>query len=600
MSIDGHSLARDTRAFVGDLWRETRWRLVGVLLLTVLAILLEGVTVATAFPVLRELGVSDAGDANTVTDTIDRALDAIGLHPTLTALVVTTVVLSALRWGLLLVLGAVAAETRYRYVRQRRSRLFQRLLGARWSLFWSTRTGNLTNLLVGECERLGGSFTQAHGMATGLVTVAVYAGVAFAATWTVSLLVIASGAVLVLVTRPVERRTYAGATEVTARVGELTSITEEALNGAKYLKASATEDEARRRFEAISVRMSEVQTRNLRLGGWLTASFEVSAAVVLLGVLVIGTRVLDVPPATVLLVSGIFGRLYPRIASVQQARQALATYLPSLRAIEAAEELAAAVAEPVSDDPLPSGIRHPAEVVVEDLTVRYGDTVALDSVSVSIAAGSVTGVVGSSGSGKSTLANALLRLVEPTGGSIGVDGHDVEGLPLTAWRRAVGYVAQETVLFHASVRENVAWGRRETTDDELRRVLRLSGAEAFVDAMPNGVESVVGDRGVLLSGGQRQRLGLARALLGDPVLLVLDEATSSLDAEGEQAVLDAVLDLRGGLTIVMIAHRLATVRAADAIHVIEEGRVVESGTWDDLLRRDNRLAELWRMQSEAR
>jgi ATP-binding cassette subfamily C protein len=239
------------------------------------------------------------------------------------------------------------------------------------------------------------------------------------------------------------------------------------------------------------------------------------------------------------------------------------------------------------------------EVRFEDLSFVYPglERAAVDSVSFRIPARRTTAVVGPSGSGKSTLADLVMGLVQPTAGRVVVDGRELNEAWLRGWREGIGYVAQDTVLFHDSVRENLRWARPDATDDELWEALRASAADGFVQALPEGIATVIGDRGVRLSGGERQRLALARALLRRPSLLILDEATSALDTENERRIRDAIAALHGRTTILVITHRLSSVRDADAIHVMEGGRLIESGDFATLLARPHgRFLALWRSQ----
>jgi len=205
--------------------------------------------------------------------------------------------------------------------------------------------------------------------------------------------------------------------------------------------------------------------------------------------------------------------------------------------------------------------------------------------------------VGSTGAGKSTVVKLLLRLYDADGGRITLDGVDVAGVPLVDLRRAIGYVGQDVFLFQGTVRENLAYGRPDASDAELERAARLAEAHDFISQLPQGYDTVVGERGQKLSGGQRQRLSIARAILKDPPLLVLDEATSAVDNETEAAIQRSLELVGQGRTVVVIAHRLSTVRHADRIHVLEEGRVVESGTHDELVAARGLYAALWRIQT---
>jgi ATP-binding cassette subfamily C protein len=223
--------------------------------------------------------------------------------------------------------------------------------------------------------------------------------------------------------------------------------------------------------------------------------------------------------------------------------------------------------------------------------------IAVSDLNLVIPAGSTTAFVGPSGAGKSTIADLLLGLLTPDRGDIIIDGQPLTADVQASWRGQIGYVPQDTLLFHSTIRENLLWGCPEAGDEEIEEALRLASADVFVKGLTGGLNTVVGDRGVLLSGGERQRLSLARALLRRPRLLILDEATSSLDSENEARIQEAIDLLHARMTIVIITHRLSTIRRADMIHVVDEGRIVESGTWHDLLARGSgRFCDLCRAQ----
>jgi ATP-binding cassette subfamily C protein len=206
-----------------------------------------------------------------------------------------------------------------------------------------------------------------------------------------------------------------------------------------------------------------------------------------------------------------------------------------------------------------------------------------------IRAGQTTAFCGRSGAGKSTLADILMGLLRPSAGRVLIDNTLLAGETIHHWRRSVGYVPQEPFLFNETVRANLLWAQPGATEQDLRAALRASAAEQFVDHLPSGLDTLVGDRGVRLSGGERQRLTMARALLAQPSILILDEATSSLDTENERLIQEAIHRLHGELTVVVIAHRLSTVRKADSIIVLNRGEIVEHGTWQSLLSRPGSL-----------
>jgi ATP-binding cassette subfamily B protein len=226
-----------------------------------------------------------------------------------------------------------------------------------------------------------------------------------------------------------------------------------------------------------------------------------------------------------------------------------------------------------------------------------GASEVLRGIDLEIAPGETHAIVGSTGAGKSTVVKLLLRLYEPTGGRVTLDGTPIQDLTFGSLRGALGFVAQDVFLFQGTVRDNLTYGRPEATEDEVVRAATLAEAHGFITALPQGYDTIVGERGQKLSGGQRQRLTLARAILRDPAVLVLDEATSAVDNETEASIQRSLERVSAGRTTIVIAHRLSTVRHAHRIHVLEAGQVIETGTHDELVALGGLYAALWRVQT---
>jgi len=254
-----------------------------------------------------------------------------------------------------------------------------------------------------------------------------------------------------------------------------------------------------------------------------------------------------------------------------------------------AEDAAEAALEPIADIE--------GRVEFRDVVFSYVAGVpVLRGVSFIAPAGSTTALVGSSGSGKSTLIGLVMAFNRPDSGQILVDGHDLTTIRLRDYRSRLGVVLQDNFLFDGTIRENIAFARPDATDEEVREVSRIAHCDEFVEAFDNGYETIVGERGVKLSGGQRQRVAIARAILADPRILILDEATSSLDSESEALIRDGLRSLRKGRTTFVIAHRLSTIESADQILVVEEGQIVERGTHRELIALDGRYRQLYDKQ----
>lgn len=246
---------------------------------------------------------------------------------------------------------------------------------------------------------------------------------------------------------------------------------------------------------------------------------------------------------------------------------------------------------------LPQPVR--GEVRFEGVSFRYSSGVddVIRGIDLAVPAGETHAIVGATGAGKSTLLKLLLRLYDPTAGVITLDGVPIDQLSFKSLRGSTGFVSQDVFLFQGTIRENLVYGRHEATDEQVRKAAELAEAAEFIERLPNGYETVVGERGHKLSGGQRQRLTIARAILRDPAILILDEATSAVDNETEAAIQRSLARASEGRTTLVIAHRLSTVRHAHCIHVLEAGEIVEEGTHDELVALGGLYAALWRVQT---
>ncbi|HEV3141130.1 MAG TPA: ATP-binding cassette domain-containing protein, partial [Vicinamibacterales bacterium] len=237
------------------------------------------------------------------------------------------------------------------------------------------------------------------------------------------------------------------------------------------------------------------------------------------------------------------------------------------------------------------------EVEFEDVTFEYNPGVpVLKHVSFRAPAGSTTALVGSSGSGKSTLISLVMTFNRPQAGRVKVDGHDLTAIKLRDYREHLGVVLQDNFLFDGTIAENIAYAKPHASRDEIRTVSRIAHCDEFIESFEKQYDTIVGERGVRLSGGQRQRVSIARAILADPRILILDEATSSLDSESEALIQDGLKSLRRGRTTFVIAHRLSTIQSADQILVLEHGEIVEHGTHEQLLARNGRYRQLYDKQ----
>jgi ATP-binding cassette, subfamily C, bacterial len=474
-------------------------------------------------------------------------------------------------------------------------RVYAAVVKAQWGYLVRQRSGRLTHLLTAELRRV----SDAIGLSFSVINLAcltiLYFAVALKLSAAMTLLVLALGTALMLLQRRSLERTRMSGEKLYESVGEVYAATEEHLLNTKSVKTYNAEDRDVELFGKLCDQVARHTVDNAKHQAASAFRFEMGSLFALGAVIFLALGILHVQPATMLLLLAIFTRLMPQLSSMQSGIHQLVATLPSyghVLAIEAECLRHAETAEPASGA---TPLNLTSELHLEDVWFAYrrGDTTepakepgyVLRGIDLRIEAGLLTAVIGPSGAGKSTIADLANGLLQPSRGRLLLDGRALDPAEMRQWRRRIGYVGQDTVLFHQSVRENLLWARPDATEDDLREALLLASAD-FVYDLQGGLESVVGDRGILLSSGQRQRISLARALLRKPTLLILDEATNALDVENEARVLDGLRELlrerQGTLTILMIAHRANAIRRADRILELAEGRVARSGTWQEL------------------
>jgi ATP-binding cassette subfamily C protein len=585
--------------FLADVFFVLGVQYAGYVCLLTITGLLEAVSLAALVPLLAAVGVgsSGTGAGGVISRVVSDVLHGAGVPPTPTAICAMFAVALIASTAMFLAQAYVGANLQTAYVYRWQQRLATSIFGARWRFLQQRRQGDLVNALITEPARLGAAFYQAGLLMTGIIHSIAFLAVAALLSLPATAVVITGGVVLFAVTRPFVRRSYEYGAAIAEANAALQSFAGELTSGGKLVKATATETETTALLTAEADRLRANALANAFDVQVIKGIFDFGAAATAAAILLSGQSVFGTPPAVTLVVLAIFVRLMPKITAIQHGLQSLAFAAPAIEAMRRIADDAAAEREVVASSSLPqSMLQGPFAVELRNLHVHYGDVEALAGIDLDIAAGSCVAIAGGSGSGKSSAVDAVLGLVGIAGGTVRVNGTLLSELPLAPFRRRVGYMGQETVLFNATVRENIVWGRTDCDDEDLAVALRTAGAAAFVARLSKGDRTNVGDRGVLLSGGERQRLALARALVGSPGLLILDEATSSLDAETEKAVMEAIATLRGRTTVIIVAHRLSSLRVADTIAVLDEGRVVEQGTWSELIQQRGRFYDLWTLQ----
>jgi len=477
-----------------------------------------------------------------------------------------------------------------------RAAVFRHLQRLSLAFFTRTRTGEVQSRISNDIGGVQNVVTNtATSIASNVTTVAATMVGMLVLNWRLALFAFALIPLFVLLTRRVgnERRRIAKTTQET--LADISSLVQESLSVSGILlgKTMGRGDELADRFEADSLRLAALEVRQRMAGRWVMASIQTSfaimpAAVYWFGGLALahGSAAISIPMLVAF--TTLQTRLFFPVGSL------LGVGLDVQTSLALFDRIFEYLDQPVDIEEKPDAlvVGRAGDIVFDQVWFRYGEDWTLQDVSFTVAAGTTTALVGETGSGKTTLGYLAARLYDVSRGRITIAGVDIRDLSFQALSDLVGVVSQETYLFHESVRENLRFAKPDATDEEIEIAAEAARIHHVIAALPEGYDTVVGERGYRFSGGEKQRIAIARTMLRNPPILVLDEATSSLDTETERLVQDALDRLSEGRTTIAIAHRLSTVRDADQIIVLDHGRVVESGTHEDLILAGGRYTAL--------
>jgi subfamily B ATP-binding cassette protein MsbA len=476
-----------------------------------------------------------------------------------------------------------------------RRQIFSQLLAVPFGFIERDRSGRLLNILASDTWRASDALKILVHIITTSCTIAVYVILLFLMSWQLTLIV--AGALLVVsgVVRLLTRGVREIGHRVTGLNSELADRMIEGIDGMRIIRAFGRERYEQGRFDTASERMRAAMLRLGFLEGAVHPVHEILVSALFLIILIVIAR--NTSDVSVMLVFVfVLYRLQPRVKDVEASRVRLASLATSVDEVFALLD--------VPGEPHHLGTRsapqatHNDDVVFDHVSFCYDqqDSPALSDVSLRIPAGRTTAFVGPSGGGKSTIIKLILRFHEPTAGRILVDGRALHEIDVDSWRSQIGLVSQDGYLFNATVRDNIAYGSLDASMDEVVDAAKKADAHAFIEQLPYGYDTVLGHRGVRISGGQQQRIALARAMIRDPRILILDEATNALDSISEQWIQETLNTLRDNRTIIMIAHRLATIEQADQIMVLEKGRIRECGTLRELVKAGGLFTNLYQLQ----
>lgn len=555
------------RDFVSLIGAIPRARLGWIASLMTAAALTEGIGIALLVPLL-ELAGGNAAQSRPA-----ELLAASGLPLSLGIVLAAFVTLVALRTALVYWLGKQRLAMQLEFADGLRKRCYAALLHADWRWLSSQRSADHNAALVTNSSFAGVALDQTLNLAAIAITATMLFAISFAVSWQISLAAIALGAIAFAGVVPLLRRAQQIGRETNRANRDLHRQVEQGIARFRETKILGAEAGAIDRFDTVVAAIGLRKRTHHRNSAFGSALIQLLGAALLAVLVYVGRTWAGLSLAVLLPLLLVFLRLTPLLQAAQQGWTQWLHALPAFHELQRMTAAAEAQAEPHL--PPDERLRLNRSIALADVIVHHPgrQSAALDVANLSIAAGTTVAIVGPSGAGKSTLADLIGGLIAPDSGTVRIDELTLGGGTQRRWRESVAYVQQSPLLHHGTIRENLTWAYPDA--DEARLTAALSRASAdFVLHLPDGLDTAIGDAGLRLSGGERQRIAIARALLRDPQLLILDEVSSALDAENEAAVLEAVAAMRGRLTIVMIGHRPAMLALADTVIELRDGRIV--------------------------
>ncbi|NCO87533.1 MAG: ABC transporter ATP-binding protein [Rhodobacterales bacterium] len=560
------------------------WIALGFLLLGSLT---EGATILLLLPILHLTG---AGAPDYTIALGGRSIGGIplpdislGLGPMLAGVVVLVALQAVFNRRKALYLSDLLTD----FANVTRTEMFRAVTQTRWDALVRLRMSDLEHMLTGEIERIQQAGFLALSILQGAIGMVIFLLLSLLISVPMTAFAFGFGCLALLLLHPYRRLARQFGERIQARRAEQFAIVSQFLGGLKTARILNQEPRYLREFGANlatdRIDMAAYVRRNATGAGLFQIALAAGAALfVHLGLRVVGLGVTEIIVLLLVLM-----RVAPRFLALQSQAQQFLMDFPAYRRVRALHMTLLASAEEAAPEIAIMLARPRMSITLDRVTYRYGDApdaaAALADCTIRIKVGEVTALIGPSGSGKSTVADILTGLISPETGQLAVDGRVIAGAALRQWRKHIAYVPQETFLLHGTIRDNLIAGASTVPEPDIFAALSQAAALDFVQALPQGLDTVVGDRGTLLSGGERQRIALARAFLAKPALLILDEATSALDWQSQARVASALAAMAGRITVLTIAHRPSMVAFADTVYAMQAGRVVEQGRTADLV-----------------
>jgi ATP-binding cassette subfamily C protein len=535
--------------------------------LALLLMIIQGVTgsvgILLILPLLGTLGISTGTTVETFSNSAQKVFEIFSIPINLFTILVSYIVIVTLLASLRYTLTVLSSQLQQSYISQLRTHLHRQLLNCQWQFILNNKMSDFIHTLSTQVQGVGHGAHLMLSLTSQIILTLVMLIFATLLSWQMTLIALTMSLITFFILLPLNKKLHSSGEKELINFKTIFQLLSEQLNNLKMIKSFTSEDFHAQKIEAVSTSVEQQQLQLTRINAMTQWLYLVTSVCVLSIFFYIGLQLLSIPLDTILLLFVVLARLLPQITSIQKSYQQLTHKTPLFSDIAKSRIAFNDAQECIS--PSHSLATFNNEISLKNISFRYKNKnhPVFDNLNLIIKKNETWALTGPSGVGKTTLADIISGLLAPSQGEILIDGQIINKTNRQAWRRKIAYVTQEVYLFHDTIRANLIWVTQDCSDDELWQVLNLVAAKEFVEKLPLGLDTIIGDRGIRLSGGERQRLALARALLAKPQLLVLDEATSALDSKNENKIQQALHQLKGKVTLLIIAHSKATIEHAD-------------------------------------
>lgn len=567
------------------------------LFLMVIISLLQGISLILLVPLLQLVGLNvSQGSIGQIAFFVSEFFTIINVQPTLLVVLIIYVLTISFIAILTRLKTLKTSDIQYQFAAQLRKRLYKAITNSNWLFFTKIKSSNFAHALTNEIERISIGTGQFLTFLASIMILIVYIIFALKIAGIVTGIIFLVGVTILLVLRRRAVKSRHTGEEITNTTRDLYSSIMQHMDGMKTIKSFGIQEENINIFSNQTNKVAKNYLDAIKSYADVKLLFDIGTVIVLSIMILFLIEVIKLPTASLFLLIYLFVVMIPQFSTIQSSYQYFINMLPAFNNVTNLEKQCLENTDLFESKKCQILLNKVIKLENVSFSYRDEEHFLMKELNLKIPAGKTVAIVGPSGAGKTTVADFIMGFIQPYEGKITIDGFSLSKSNIGSWRSKIGYVSQETFLFNETIKFNLLLSQPEGNEEDIIEALKLAAAYKFVSKLPEGIHTIIGDRGVKLSGGERQRLALARALLRKPNLLILDEATSNLDSNNEKKILNAIEDLHGEITILIIAHRLSTIKNADYIYLIDEGQILESGNWEQLIKNKKHFRDICEAQ----